>query len=168
MRQESQATFSTKKLVKFIAKTVKENVASKGIHLTTRKGNKELELLVRSLCKKKSFTNLEEAREVGERLGEKIVQISQQRNKKDLDRGVIRFLASEGEILTVIGFSTEETVVSSQPTDNTDANGELATINTPELTEETVVSSQPTDNTDADGEVATIDTPELTEEQEKH
>ncbi|MDJ0797123.1 MAG: hypothetical protein QNJ51_09850 [Calothrix sp. MO_167.B12] len=160
MSQKSQATLSNKQLVKVITKTIKKNVALQGINPTTRKGNKELELLVKTISNKKSFTDLSEAREVGEKLGERIIQVSQQRGKKDLDKGVIRFLVSNGDVLTAIGFSKKAKPTSPQLSDAPAVEPDVATIYTPEPTESEPTSPQPSDAPAVEPDVAAIDTPE--------
>ncbi|MDJ0615879.1 MAG: hypothetical protein QNJ63_03860 [Calothrix sp. MO_192.B10] len=163
MSQKSQATLSNKQLVKVITKTIKKNVALQGINSTTRKGNKELELLVKTVSKKKSFTDLSEAREVGEKLGERIIQVSQQRGKKDLDKGVIRFLVSTGEVLTAIGFSKKAKPTSPQPSDEPVVEPDVVAINTPKPAETEQTSPQPSDEPVVEPDVVAINTPKPAE-----
>jgi hypothetical protein len=76
---------------KFLRKTIKRVIAEHGINSTTRKGNKELEILVKQVAKQR-FSDLEEAKEVGEKIGVRIVEIFRQKGKENLDRGSIRQL----------------------------------------------------------------------------
>ncbi|NJK49927.1 hypothetical protein HC931_18895 [Candidatus Gracilibacteria bacterium] len=71
---------NSKKLIKLLTKTIKEVVVKKEIHPTTRKGNKELSLLVKQIAQGK-IHDKEQAIAYGEKLGEVIVEFSQKNQK---------------------------------------------------------------------------------------
>ncbi|MCU0535532.1 MAG: hypothetical protein MUD14_16705 [Hydrococcus sp. Prado102] len=80
MSQQFTTKPNTKKLVKLLTKTIKEVVVNKEIHPTTRKGNKELSLLVKQIAKS-NLCNKKQAIKYGEQLGEVIVEFSQKNQK---------------------------------------------------------------------------------------
>jgi uncharacterized protein len=88
---------NSKKLIKLLTKTIKEVVVKKEIHPTTRKGNKELSLLVKQIAQGK-IRDKEQAIAYGEKLGEVIVEFSQKNQKKYLDKGVIRQIALQKQL----------------------------------------------------------------------
>ena len=97
-----QMKSSSNNIEKYLKKKVREIVASKGIDVATRKGSKELNILVKNISYI-DFPNQEEAGKVAEQLGEKIVEISQQRNKKFLDKGVVRQIVTAGFVKSLSG-----------------------------------------------------------------
>ncbi len=162
MTQLSQKEFSPKTLQKLLKKSIKKVVAEKGISPTTRKGNRELELLVKKIAKQ-PFNSLEQARRIGEKLGEKIVEISQQRGKENLDKGVIRQLAIQGEMLFISELSTEESQPSSQVSEKPSPEEDSTSIDVPQPTEASQPSSLVSDESSPEEDSALIDVPKSTE-----
>ena len=164
MTQLSQKEFSPKTLQKLLKKSIKKVVAEKGISPTTRKGNRELEILVKKIAKQ-PFNSLEQARIIGEKLGEKIAEISQQRGKENLDKGVIRQLAIQGEMLFISELSTEESQPSSQVSEKPSPEEDSASIDVPKSTEKSQPSSQPSDKSSSKEDSVSISLKErLTED----
>ncbi|WP_421654404.1 hypothetical protein [Leptothermofonsia sp. ETS-13] len=81
---------NSKQIEKAIQKNAKKVIAESGIS-SSRAGNKELSHLATKLSSQ-SIKSLETAQILGERLGRKIVELSQSANKQHLDRGIIRTL----------------------------------------------------------------------------
>lgn len=107
MNQQIQTQFSSQKQIKFLTQTIKKVLVQKGINPSTRQGNKELALLVSKLSQE-PFSNLEQAKKVGEKLGEAIVEISQQKDKKYLDKEVIRQISLQNKIPSLAEFSPKD------------------------------------------------------------
>lgn len=80
----------SKNIGKAIQKSAKKVIAENGIG-SSRSGNKELSHLATRLSKQ-SINSLKSAQLLGERLGEKIVELSQASSKDYLDKGIIRAL----------------------------------------------------------------------------
>jgi uncharacterized protein YqeY len=97
MSQQLPTKPSSKKLIKLLTKSIKEAVAKKEIHPTTRKGNKELSLLVKQLVQANLYDK-EQAIAYGEKLGEVIAEFSQKNQKNYLDKGVIRQIALQKQL----------------------------------------------------------------------
>jgi hypothetical protein len=114
MNQQNPTNLTGKKLIKLLKKTIKTVVIQKGINPSTRQGNKELELLVRKISKN-SFNNLQQAKMVGEKLGETIVEFSQQKGKNYLDKGVIRQIVIQKKFSYSADFIPQELPFISQP-----------------------------------------------------
>ena len=55
-----------------------------------------------------SFDSLEQASDIGEKLGEKITEISQKQGKQNLDGGIIRQLSHQKELYSLVGLSAEQ------------------------------------------------------------
>ena len=106
MNSESLAEVSQKRLVKLAIKSAKAVIATRGINTTTRKGSKELELLIKKITNR-SLINREQATQIGQNVGEKIVDLSVQKEKSNLDKGVVRQLASQKEIFSLSVASKE-------------------------------------------------------------
>ncbi|MFE4106979.1 hypothetical protein [Almyronema epifaneia] len=104
------AQLSFNQAQKSIRKAAKRVLTEKGLNPTTRKGNKEFDLLLQQL-RSASFASNQAAIAAGEQLGQKIVELSQQQGKQDLDRGVIRQMALTTNWLTELGL----TVASAAP-----------------------------------------------------
>jgi hypothetical protein len=74
-----------------ISKSAKKVIAESGMHPSTRSGSKELEHLVKRLAEQ-PFNTVTAAIQAGEELGQKIVELSQQTGKQNLDKSIIRQL----------------------------------------------------------------------------
>ncbi|MGK7947131.1 MAG: GatB/YqeY domain-containing protein, partial [Microcystaceae cyanobacterium] len=88
---------NTKQTEQILSKTIKKVISDSGIGLSTRKGNKELGLLIKKIAKH-PFPSSEDVTIYGEKVGKAIADLSQQKGKKNLDIGVIRqvsFTSSE-------------------------------------------------------------------------
>jgi hypothetical protein len=81
---------NNKQIERAIQKNAKKVIAESGIG-SSRAGNKELSHLVTRLSSQ-PIHNIETAQLLGERLGQKIVELSQRSNKQHLDRGIIHTL----------------------------------------------------------------------------
>lgn len=101
-----QTQISKSKIEKKLVKAVKKVVSEKGIDVATRKGTKELNLLAKSICTKQK--NPEELEKIGTELGEKIVELSATRNKKFLDRGVVRLTAGSSYVKSLLGITPKQ------------------------------------------------------------
>lgn len=86
---------------KSLKRAVKRVLAAKGINLSTRKGNKELDFVLKQMTGT-SFSSFTEVEATGEALGIKIVELSEQLGKTHLDRGVIRHLSLQKYVASVI------------------------------------------------------------------
>jgi len=80
----------SKSVGKTIHKNAKRVITESGLG-SSRAGNKELSHLATRLSKQ-LISSLEMAQQFGERLGEKIVELSKASNKQHLDQGVVRTL----------------------------------------------------------------------------
>lgn len=96
-----------KRLVKLAIRSAKEFIATRGINTTTRKGSKELELLIKKITSR-SLSDREQATQIGQNVGEKIVELSRQKAKNNLDKGVVRQLAVQKEIFSLFVSSTDK------------------------------------------------------------
>ena len=155
MNQSAPVKFSSKVLEKTIKTSIKKAIASKGINTTTRQGNKELKFLIGKIAQH-SFDSLEQASNVGEKLGEKIVEISQKQGKQNLDGGVIRQLSHQKELYSLIGLPLEQ----SQAIEQSYSENDLASVSTVQVIEETDTSEQPiNEETPSEETVDTLEQP---------
>jgi hypothetical protein len=89
-----------RKLVeKALSSSAKQVIATSGI-ASTRSGSKELEHLVNHLADQ-PFPSLAAAVQLGEELGQRIVALSQQMGRTNLDQGVIRQLLLRKQLPTI-------------------------------------------------------------------
>ncbi|GBF78691.1 GatB/YqeY domain-containing protein [Aphanothece sacrum] len=93
------------KLIKFLKKTIKGVLSDKGINPSTYRGNKELDILVKRLAKE-SFTSITEAKIMAEKVGENIVELSQQKGKTYLDKGIIQQLSLQKQLFLLPSVSS--------------------------------------------------------------
>jgi hypothetical protein len=107
---------SQKRLVKLAIRSAKEFIAVRGINTTTRKGSKELELLIKKIAGQ-SLSEQEQATQIGQNVGEKIVELSRQKAKNNLDKGVVRQLAAQKDLLSLFVSSTDKIPSTHQPTE---------------------------------------------------
>ncbi len=112
MIQQTQVILSGTRLIKALKKSVKQVVTEQGINPATRSGDKELELLVKKIARQP--LSLEQVQHLGEQIGNRIVEISQQKGKKDLDRGVIREIALNKELLSPLTGELSQPLVARQ------------------------------------------------------
>ena len=103
----SLAEDSQKRLAKLAIRSAKEFIAARGIHATTRKGSKELELLIKKIAGQ-SLATREQATKIGQNVGEKRVELSRQKAKNNLDKGVVRQLAAQKEIFSLAVSSADK------------------------------------------------------------
>ena len=101
-----QTQISKSQIEKKLIKQVKKVVSNRGINVATRKGTKELNILAKNICCK--HKNLEELEKIGTELGEKIIAASEQRNKKFLDRGVVRLTAGSSYVKSLLGITPKQ------------------------------------------------------------
>jgi len=109
---------SQKRLVKLAIRSAKEFIAARGLNTTTRKGSKELELLIKKITGQ-SLSDREQATQIGQKVGEKIVELSRQKAKHNLDKGVVRQLAAQKEIFSLFVSSTDKIPSTLQPIEET-------------------------------------------------
>ncbi|MEA5508428.1 GatB/YqeY domain-containing protein [Crocosphaera sp. UHCC 0190] len=109
MTQPNQSNATSTKLVKVLKKTIKTVMTKQGVNPSTRKGNKELDILVKQLAKQ-PFPSEEEAKTAAEKLGRSLVELSQKNGKTYLDKGVVKNFSLLG-ISSILASSspTEET-----------------------------------------------------------
>lgn len=104
----------SKNIGKAIQKNAKKVIAESGIG-SSRAGNKELSHLATRLSNQ-SISSLESAQLLGERLGEKIVELSKASSKDYLDKGIIRTL-----VVTKAVPSVDDLPVATAPTATTES-----------------------------------------------
>ena len=73
---------------------------SRGMNPSTRRGNRELEMLLDKLAQK-SYASAEDALHMGEALGWEIVKLSERRGQTHLDASVIRQVAQSGDLFAL-------------------------------------------------------------------
>ncbi|MCU0523419.1 MAG: hypothetical protein MUF72_01180 [Elainella sp. Prado103] len=84
------SSISLKQIEKAIEKSAKTVIAANGIYTSTRSGSKELNHLIKRVSSQ--LKSLTAAHEFGEALGRKIVTLSQETKRQNLDQAVIRQL----------------------------------------------------------------------------
>lgn len=109
MSQSTQGKVTAKAVEKSIRTSIKREISAKGINVTTRRGNKELKFLSQKMANY-SFENLDQARIAGEKLGQYLSELFQQKNKQYLDGGLIRQVTSQSNIWSLAGLSIAETL----------------------------------------------------------
>jgi hypothetical protein len=167
MRQTSP---NRKQIEQSIRKSAKRIIAASGIHTSTRKGNKELDFVVRQLAQDPA-ASLAIATTVGETLGQKIVELSRQRGKTHLDRGVIYQLVVQNDlpVVTEAQANQLEVEVQAEPLQenealkDTDENEELAAVENEEFLAEDEDEDLPEAITE-DDEISSPDEPAEIEE----
>ena len=159
MNQSAPVKFSSKVLEKTIKTSIKKAIASKGINTTTRQGNKELKFLIGKIAQH-SFDSLEQATNIGEKLGEKIVEISQKQGKQNLDGGVIRQLSHQKELYSLIGLPVEQP----QAIEQSSSQNDLASASNFQVIEEIDTSEQPSNEETLSEEIVdTLEQPSFEE-----
>ena len=106
--------FSSQRIEKALQQGVKKVLHAQGIQPSTRAGNKELKLFLKPLTAVR-FPSLNAARDVGETLGQKIAELSQQQGKSHLDRGVIRQLGIQEDVRAIAGITDDAAVAKATP-----------------------------------------------------
>ncbi|MDJ0724238.1 MAG: hypothetical protein QNJ38_03915 [Prochloraceae cyanobacterium] len=101
-----QTQISNSKIEKTLIKQVKKVVSEKNIDVATRKGTKELNLLAKKICSK--HKNTAELEQIGTELAGKIIEISEQRNKKFLDRGIVRLAGNSDYVKSLLGITPKQ------------------------------------------------------------
>ncbi|MGF1485539.1 MAG: hypothetical protein ACFBSE_00300 [Prochloraceae cyanobacterium] len=114
-----QSQLSKSKIEKTLVRKVKKVVSEKGIDVATRKGTKELNMLAKNICSK--HKNIEELEKIGAELGEQIVAASEKRNKKFLDRGVVRLTAGSSYVKSLLGIAAKQKPAENNNTEETPA-----------------------------------------------
>ena len=107
MSQSTQVQVTAKAIEKSIKASIKREISARGINVTTRRGNKELKFLTHKIADY-SFEDLEQAKIAGEKLGQHLSEVFQQRNKQHLDGGLIRQVTLQNNLWSLAGL--EETV----------------------------------------------------------
>jgi uncharacterized protein YqeY len=78
-------------LFKLLKKSIKKTILENGIDPNTKKGNKELEYLLKKIATF-HFNSLEQVQVQGEKIGHLIVKLSNERGKIALDQGIIQHI----------------------------------------------------------------------------
>ncbi|MDJ0532943.1 MAG: hypothetical protein QNJ70_10695 [Xenococcaceae cyanobacterium MO_207.B15] len=104
MNQSAQENLTAKALEKTIKASIKKEIVAKGINTTTRQGNKELKFLASKIARY-PFDNLEQAKIAGEKLGQHLSELLQQRNKQNLDGSLIQKIAYQKDLWSLAGLS---------------------------------------------------------------
>lgn len=105
-----------KNLLKLLKKSIKKIVLDNGIDTNTKKGNKELNFLLKKIGKL-HFNSFEQVQTQGEKIGQLIVKLSNERGKIALDQGVIQHIILKedlsflGEVSTGVSPKTTKPVV---------------------------------------------------------
>ena len=120
MNQSVHEKVTAKALEKTIKASIKREIASRGINTTTRQGSKELKFLTSKIARY-SFENLEQAQIAGEKLGQHLSELFQQRKKPNLDAGLIREVTYQKDLWSLAGLSEAEPHATETATDNTDS-----------------------------------------------
>ena len=107
MSQCTQKKLTAKVLEKAIKASIKKEVSARGINVTIRQGNKELNFLTNKIARY-SFDNLEQAQVAGEKLGQHLSELFQHRNKQNLDGGLIQQVTFQKDIWSLAGLSAAE------------------------------------------------------------
>ncbi|GAB4235727.1 MAG: hypothetical protein Kow00121_63190 [Elainellaceae cyanobacterium] len=107
MPQLTRSSNTNHHIEKSISKGVKKVIAESGIDPSTRRGNKELSYLIKRLAKQ-PIRDLKAATQVGEDLGQKIVALSRQLGRENLDQGIIRKLVIAGDLPAIAELSASE------------------------------------------------------------
>jgi hypothetical protein len=130
----SQTPINRKQIAQLIKKTTKKVIAEGGINPSTRSGNQELEYVVKRLATQ-PFSSLEVAEALGEALGQKIVALSQQMGKQNLDRAVIWKLVAQKDLPVIV----EDTPASTPKTTSQAAAKHFTTSSPTKVVEEAIV-----------------------------
>ena len=125
-----QTQISKSQIEKKLIKQVKKVVSDQGINVATRKGTKELNILAKNICSK--HKSLEELEKIGTELGEKIIAASEQRNKKFLDRGVVRLTAGSSYVKSLLGITSKQKQVNNSNETAQTTEESTATVAAPE------------------------------------
>jgi hypothetical protein len=108
-----QQAFSEKNVIKLLKKTVKKVILDNQINPNTKKGNKELDFLIKRFSSL-NYSSLEQIQEQGEKIGNIIVELSKERGKTHLDRGIIQQIILKKEIPAIGQVPIDKTSVISK------------------------------------------------------
>lgn len=106
--------FSTKEIARNILGSTKRKLYDQGFHSSTKRGNAELKYLIKRLSSY-PFRDLSHAQQTGERLGDAIINYSNNRGKQHLDSGTIRMIAMEKTLFEQLGLDSLPVNESSHP-----------------------------------------------------
>lgn len=134
MNQSFLQNLTPKALEKTIKASIKKEITANGINTTTRQGNKELKFLAKKIALY-SFDNHEQAKIAGEKLGQYLSELFQQRNKQNLDASVIQKVAYQKDLWSFAGLSSPNPVLK--------VNDNISSSQTPLVEAE---QNQPTDS----------------------
>lgn len=90
-----------RQIQKALRRGAKAVLMSRGMNPSTRRGNKELDILLGRLAQK-SYASLEDAVRMGEAVGWEIVKLSEKRNQRNLDASVIRQINTRGDLFSLV------------------------------------------------------------------
>lgn len=93
--------YSKREVEKALRRGAKAVLMSRGMNPSTRRGNKELDMLLDRL-NQKSYASLEDAVRMGEAVGWEIVKLSERRNQTHLDASVIRQVADSKDLFALV------------------------------------------------------------------
>ncbi|GFE67493.1 GatB/YqeY domain-containing protein [Chroococcus sp. FPU101] len=93
-----QQELSKKDLYKFLKKSIKKIILENGIDPNTKKGNQELDVLIKKNAKL-PFNSTAQVQSLGEKIGHLIVKLSTERGKLSLDQGIIRHILLKEDLM---------------------------------------------------------------------
>lgn len=93
--------YSKREVEKALRRGAKAVLMSRGMNPSTRRGNRELDMLLDRL-NQKSYASLEDAIRMGEAVGWEIVKLSERRNQTHLDASVIRQVADSKDLFALV------------------------------------------------------------------
>lgn len=97
MAQRSHTPLNSRLVQKHLKQGAKSALIASGIEPSSRRGNKELNILVKRLAQQ-PYADLNEATEAGKVLGQQIAQKSQEKGKQALDGSLVRQMVLQGEM----------------------------------------------------------------------
>ncbi|MEB3211232.1 MAG: hypothetical protein VKL39_07750, partial [Leptolyngbyaceae bacterium] len=106
MAHNERTQINNKQIAKMIRASAKRVIATTDLNTSTRKGNKELDFIVKRMANAQTLTPAD-AEQLGKALGEQIVQLSQSLGRKSLDHGVLHQLAVKGQVPSLDGSQTD-------------------------------------------------------------
>jgi hypothetical protein len=186
MAQVQSKQFGYRHTCQAIRRAVKQVLGENHIRPSTKRGNKELNIAIHRLALQ-PYSTLDDAAQVGQALGQQIVDLSKEKGKTDLDGGIIRQIVLLGDIPTapkqmakpaktpqvVVSPPKTQTMVAAtnQPKVDTSAVKEVATVadrpspsqSTKDLARDTEIVTAPTATTPVESAMAT-DADELEKE----
>ncbi|NEP16051.1 MAG: hypothetical protein F6J97_04010 [Leptolyngbya sp. SIO4C1] len=98
----SATQLTSNRVEKSLKQGVKQQLTAAGMRPSTKRGNKELSMLVKRVAQS-DFQSVDEVDAASEKLGSKIVELSQASGKQQLDAGTIRKLSLQKGWASMLG-----------------------------------------------------------------